>query len=71
MTCETLPLLSKVSQVAYDIACLNHHLALAHEDWTGTWADAARHDLTKVKAALAEIEAVMSELPGDGRRAAA
>ena len=68
--CDTFHLLSKASQVAYDTACINHHLALARDDRTGTWADAARHDLAKLKAMLAEIEAGMESLPTAERESA-
>lgn len=57
-------------QMAYDVCALGQALAKAHNDLTGTYADSARCELAKIKAAVADIESAIAKLPAAERRAA-
>lgn len=67
---DTIPQQVAAMQMAYDVCALGQSLAKAHTDRTGIYADSARLELAKIKAAVAGIEAALSKLPTDERRAA-
>jgi len=67
---DTIPQQVAAMQMAYDVCALGQSLANAHTDRTGIYADSARLELAKIKAAVAGIEAALSKLPTDERRAA-
>lgn len=46
------------------------HLAQAADDWTGVYADAARHDLQNIEERLTRIKAAVAKMPTSNRKAA-
>ena len=57
-------------QASYDLTSLGAHLALARDDYTGTYKEAARADLSRVRASLDKIDRALTAASTQRREAA-